>query len=513
MISYESRIGIWSSFVITLWAIFLIFSIPVYALEISVEPIEPDVAEQDTIQVDIYANSAVDLISMGLRISFDVAVLTVVRAYKNMDFTGGFILDADGDPGTTSDQYNNPPVDIDNASGSVTMIGGRLIGTSTTGLSGKVLLGSIIFKTVQIGSSNISVDLGKYHPDHPSKTFDNFVNLDGSVDEPANLGDVGAIHVLSDIDDDGLSDTYEENVTGTDPLLADTDGDGITDDAEDMDFDGMSNVEEYAAGTHPKEPNIYLFAGLNLIGYPVEVPEGYSSYDFLIDLGTEAEIERIQRYNPVTGTFETTTYEAGVAAGDEFDIVSGKGYYVYMKESKLMSFAGRIMTPGIGLEPGINLISIPSMPPDYTAYDLLLYLGAEDEAASIQRFNTETGAFETTAYFEGQASGVQFSILNGETYLVHMKVAKNIPSLLSAPAVAITSPGDRETVYSSSVEVSGTFSESSCYVTVNGIVATVSDGSFTAASVPLDLGANTITATAVSPNNLTGSHTINVNLE
>ena len=316
-----------------------------------------------------------------------------------------------------------------------------------------------------------------------------------------------------DDDNDGLPDTYEGNVTGTDPLSVDTDGDGIPDGQEDMDFDGITNTQEYAGDTNPKEPDSILSAGLNLFGYPVDVPEGYTSYDLIIDLGTEDEISKIQRYNTATGTFETTAYEGGIIIGDEFNIESGEGYYVYMKEAKSLSFAGQIISSAILLEPGLNIVSIPCMPADYTSYDLLWLLGPSDVAASIQRFNRETGAFETTAYYNEQPSGVEFYIANSEAYMVHMKAAMTIPALLSAPVVAITSPEDGTTVSSSPLDVSGTISGSTSMVTVNGIRADINGGTFTATGIPLTAGSNTITATAASQNNLTGSDTISVILD
>jgi hypothetical protein len=83
-----------------------------------------------------------------------------------------------------------------------------------------------------------------------------------------------------DSDGDGLTDTDEQTVYGTDPSLADTDGDGIDDGAEvtywgadwaaDIDGDGQSNVldpdadndgftdgEEQQAGTDPGDATAY----------------------------------------------------------------------------------------------------------------------------------------------------------------------------------------------------------------------------------------------------------------
>lgn len=48
---------------------------------------------------------------------------------------------------------------------------------------------------------------------------------------------------------DGLTDLEELTQTGTDPLLTDSDDNGIWDGQEDLDGDGLGNLEELAAGT------------------------------------------------------------------------------------------------------------------------------------------------------------------------------------------------------------------------------------------------------------------------
>ena len=58
-----------------------------------------------------------------------------------------------------------------------------------------------------------------------------------------------------DKDDDGLSDSYEKLFTGTDPEKADTDGDGTADGLEDLDNDGLNNIEESQSGTNPRNPD------------------------------------------------------------------------------------------------------------------------------------------------------------------------------------------------------------------------------------------------------------------
>lgn len=125
---------------------------------------------------------------MGVKVTYTPSVFEVVEAHKYEDFADGWVMDADGVDDGTPDQFFLPEVEIDvdtvADNGLVTMIGGRLMGGDTIGLSGKVLLGWIKFKAVGIGTSPLGIDLAREHPNHPTNTFDNFVRLDGQVDEP-----------------------------------------------------------------------------------------------------------------------------------------------------------------------------------------------------------------------------------------------------------------------------------------------------------------------------------------
>lgn len=352
-------------FVVTLFSVCLIFVPHIHALDITIAPIIPEIAEQNTLQMSIYANNATSLISMGVKISFDPAILSVISATKNQDPETGFILDKDGDPLTTSDQYHSPAVAVDNTNGTVTMFGGRMIGASTTGLSGQVLLGTIVFQALQTGSSPISVDLGKYHPSHPALIFDNFVNRDGSVDEPANLGNLTTITVLSDQDLDTLPDDLETDIYHTNPLLADTDSDGLDDGEElafwntmdcsgsgcaecwncdldgdgqdnnlldaDADGDGYPDGQEIQAGTSPLNPGeipaLHVDAAntsgiedgssdypYNTIGEAVDAaPLGYS---VLVAAGTYQETVALDKDIRLIGASPSTTVIDGGAAGD-----------------------------------------------------------------------------------------------------------------------------------------------------------------------------------------------------
>ncbi|MGE7093322.1 VWA domain-containing protein [Lysinibacillus sp. NPDC048646] len=55
-----------------------------------------------------------------------------------------------------------------------------------------------------------------------------------------------------DTDKDGLEDNYELQFTLTNPTLKDTDGNGVSDGDEDLDEDGLTNLQELELGTDPK---------------------------------------------------------------------------------------------------------------------------------------------------------------------------------------------------------------------------------------------------------------------
>jgi hypothetical protein len=158
----------------TFLAVFLIFAGVGYALDVTIEPANAQRAVGNSFRVNIYANGAVNLISFGVKLTFNPVILQVTSAQKyfNSATLEGWLMDADGLAGTTpSDQYTTPNPEIDNTNGSVIMIGGRLIGTGTTGLSGKVLLGHVIFNAIANGNTNLAISVAKTPP------FDNFVGL------------------------------------------------------------------------------------------------------------------------------------------------------------------------------------------------------------------------------------------------------------------------------------------------------------------------------------------------
>lgn len=108
----------------------------------------------------------------------------------------------------------------------------------------------LYFKVIQTTADGKSVEsntvtLIKDDDDYDLEDSDK----DGLPDAYENM--IGTNPLKADTDGDGLSDYQELYITNTDPLKADTDGNGILDGNEDLDSDGLTNIEEIKYGTDP----------------------------------------------------------------------------------------------------------------------------------------------------------------------------------------------------------------------------------------------------------------------
>lgn len=181
--------------------------------------------------------------------------------------------------------------------------------------------------------------------------------------------------------------------------------------------------------------DVNFAAGFNIFGYPFALPKEFSAYDLLVNIGAADDGLSILRYDSDEKVFQTTSYIGGSLSGENFALRAGEGYYLYLDAAKSVPFSGFSVCPGIiELKAGLNLITHPSPPEDLTCYELLEEFGA-DVAASVQRFNSTTGAFETCAFADGdeegapRPTGVDFPIVAGQGYILNA----HIDSVVSLP--------------------------------------------------------------------------------
>jgi microsomal dipeptidase-like Zn-dependent dipeptidase len=225
----------------------------------------------------------------------------------------------------------------------------------------------------------------------------------------------------SDDDNDGIPDAWE--------IKYDFNPRNKSDAAEDPDNDGFSNLLEYQWNTDPRSPEskpmIVIFnleEGFNLISYSGKDEPPITAFDFIKMLGSSQEIESVMRFDVTSGSYMEVKYNAsGELEGKDYELVNGEGYIVYSKVQKTVVLAFNNKCSVTGLSKGVNLVGAPCVSVKMTAYQIIQKLGDDMGVYSFQRFNAETGKFETADYLNGQPAGMDFPIKNGEGYFVYMK--------------------------------------------------------------------------------------------
>jgi len=172
--------------------------------------------------------------------------------------------------------------------------------------------------------------------------------------------------------------------------------------------------------------DVSLAKGFNLFGYPGAPPADYSSYSLLGDLGGEAVVDRVGRM--VGGLVEWTYYNGSSPDGALYAIRPGEGYIVRLRAGSTAALPVAASCPPVTwtLAAGANLVSVPCPPPGLTTRDLLLHVNASVPPSSLQRFDPETGAFETTGLRGGPAEGPAEPVRRGEAYILNMTSAGTV---------------------------------------------------------------------------------------
>jgi hypothetical protein len=362
---------------------------------------------EDDLQVQVYADiSEGNIFSFALKLLYDPDEITAIEAHKNEEVW--YFGDA-----TTKHPYKDPDTSND---GSVLILGGKLdINNPTAGVTGNgVLLGSVLFTRKTASSPSISLTFAG------DANYDGFVATDGTVIDDQMGGIVFAPVTLlaSDSDGDGLSDAIEQ-IIGTDPDNPDSDGDGILDGDEDTDGDSYTNSEEVAVGSNPASnastpgiTTVQLAKGFNLIGIPAESMFRPNVDDWVVLLGANADIEKVMVFDTAQARFLTFFPED--PANPDLATEKGQGLLVYAAQQGQIVFES-VLCPSYDLKQGFNVLGIACAAEEgLSAFSLLDQLGAE-YIGSVQRYDPESGAFETAAFDNEEPAGVDFAIVRGST--------------------------------------------------------------------------------------------------
>ena len=146
-------------------------------------------------------------------------------------------------------------------------------------------------------------------------------------------------------------------------------------------------------------------------------------YNLMDALGGNNVISIILVFDPNNQTFTEFGYDqTGQPYGQNFNFESGQdlwGLIIYAKKDASLPLTS-LYCPTWDLNPGMNLFGTPCAAPGMSAFELLKRIGDETVVSSIQRFNPDTGRFETAVYKDGQPAGVDFQIIPGEGIFIYM---------------------------------------------------------------------------------------------
>jgi hypothetical protein len=165
-----------------------------------------------------------------------------------------------------------------------------------------------------------------------------------------------------------------------------------------------------------------LKKGFNLISSPTNtnsIPDAYTFFGLIDSAGLK--VSKIQRYNKSGGVVQEAYYKPdGSKGGDNFPMIAGEGLVVYVKENMDIQMSQNTC-PVYDLKTGTNWAGTPCDSQNASAFAIFEALGGEAFVSSIQRYNTDTGKFETASYLNSQPTGINFVIKAGEGYFIYMK--------------------------------------------------------------------------------------------
>ena len=187
--------------------------------------------------------------------------------------------------------------------------------------------------------------------------------------------------------------------------------------------------------------NIYSYefqflTGLNGFGLPLKPIGELTSYQLISNLIPNCT--EIYGWDANSQTSKVTSYN-GAITGDNFTIDVGGGYFLQINPATSWSLVGEPIAESVNIQfkTGYNYVSFPydsDWPEPPNSYKLLDYI---DNTILIRRVNTEQGLWETTAWFLGEPSGVNFPLEIDKSYIVSVSQDTTFPPPPSAPPVVI----------------------------------------------------------------------------
>ncbi|MCM1062052.1 MAG: cellulose binding domain-containing protein, partial [Eubacterium sp.] len=288
----------------------------------------------------------------------------------------------------------------------------------------------------------------------------------------------------TDTDGDGLPDGYEVLECGTNPALFDSDGNGISDADEDLDGDGLSNIEEYRLGTvpivkdsdsdglsdgeevniHNTDPLVYdndsdgicdgdeIIKGLNP-NNPATFGVPDSEYTFEQALNADNEVFNLINYDE--NPFELSLKLNAAGNAENSIVVSKSGYSIIMDNEAILG-----CVPEIYYNKNLKVDNIEISFDISQEYLIEPYSASDNELTGLHKYNiftynedlnmlmpvaTEYDEANSRIYTNVESIGTYF-IVNMNTWISQLGIKSNSESALMS-AYSLSENLDEESEY------------------------------------------------------------------
>ena len=174
---------------------------------------------------------------------------------------------------------------------------------------------------------------------------------------------------------------------------------------------------------------LVLYTGYNQICFPAETMHYGDLETLLSDLGGSAVIEKVLVFDRESQQYREAGYDESGNFYGNMTLPAGqglRGLIIYAKKNASFEFTTKYCQPW-DFVPGVNLTGFGCIPEGMTAFELLLAIDNETTRTNIQRFNPQTGQFETANHQDVQPIGIDFPIMPGEGYLIYRKIIEDNP--------------------------------------------------------------------------------------
>jgi beta propeller repeat protein len=171
----------------------------------------------------------------------------------------------------------------------------------------------------------------------------------------------------------------------------------------------------------PPVPVLYkVKEGLSVVAVTKGMKDIYAdAYSLLNAWKTQFNVRSILVFDPGTGEMLQADWISGAASGSNFNLTENMALMVYSDNSAEVSLGDIPECVSLNFNTGFNLISVPCVPDNYTAFMMIQSMGV-DRTISIARYDNISGRWDTAAVLGGtEVVGKDFLIMQGEGYIVY----------------------------------------------------------------------------------------------